>query len=117
MSFVGQHLSDKQICAKLRFCQSNDEDEVFYVEIPEGIDNASACSICKDIIAGVVSILKNTKVTSQVASLAANLCKKLPTAAQSICKSIVSTYLPNVIGWIGSGISTLNICKKLSICK
>ncbi|KAH0794058.1 surfactant B protein [Histomonas meleagridis] len=128
MTWLGQKLSQSKICSKLGYCKGNDveeldfeveeedDDELIYIEIPEGLDNASACSICKTVVSGVVSIMKNTKVTSQIAKLAANLCNKVPTLAQGICKQLVGSALPSLIKWIGNGLSNLNVCKKVHLC-
>ncbi|KAH0789611.1 surfactant B protein [Histomonas meleagridis] len=128
MTWLGQKLSQSKICSKLGYCKGNDveeldfeieeedDDELIYIEIPEGLDNASACSVCKTVVSGVVSIMKNTKVTSQIAKAAAKLCNKVPAIAQGICKQLVGSALPSLIKWIGNGLSNLNVCKKVHLC-
>ncbi|KAH0803580.1 surfactant B protein [Histomonas meleagridis] len=127
LNWLGNKLASSSVCTKIKICKSNadeefyldfveDDDEEIYIAIPEGIDNVSACSVCKTVVNGVSNILKNTKVQSQVASLAANLCKKVPAVVQGICKTIVTKYLPNLMSWLGSGLTTLDVCKKFHLC-
>ncbi|KAH0789186.1 surfactant B protein [Histomonas meleagridis] len=128
MNWVSQKLSQSKICSKLGYCRGNDieeldfeveeedDDDLIYIEIPEGLDNASVCSVCKTVINGIVSIMKNTKVTSQIAQLAANLCSKVPALLQGVCKQLVGSALPSIIKWLGNGLSSLNVCKKLHLC-
>ncbi|KAH0794500.1 proactivator polypeptide-like [Histomonas meleagridis] len=128
MSWLSSKLSSSSICTKLGYCKSNsidfldfdveeeDDDEIYYIPIPEGLDNTVACTVCTTVVTGISTIMKDTSVTSQIASLAANLCTKVPTSAQSICKTIINNYLPKVISWLGSGLSKSNICSKLSLC-
>ena len=88
------------------------------IEIPEGISNADACSICKKVIAGITEIMDNIKVQSAIAQLASELCKKFKNGpAQNLCNTIISEYLPKVISYISKGITKSNICSKLGLCK
>ncbi|KAH0787570.1 surfactant B protein [Histomonas meleagridis] len=127
MSWLSSKLSSSSICTKLGYCKSNsidfldfdveeEEDEIYYIPIPEGLDNGVACSVCTTIVSGISTIMKDTSVTSQIASLAANLCSKVPTIAQSICRTIVNNYLPKIISWLGSGLSSSGVCSKLGLC-
>ncbi|KAH0789013.1 Saposin-like type B, region 1 family protein [Histomonas meleagridis] len=131
MSWLGQKLSKSAICTKLKYCSGNnrphrydydieededDDDEIIFIEIPSGIDNGTACTVCKTVINGIVTIMKDTSVTSQIAALAANLCTKLPASVQSICSTIINNYLTKVISWLGSGLSSLDVCGKLNLC-
>ncbi|KAH0786648.1 surfactant B protein [Histomonas meleagridis] len=127
MSWLSQKLSQSKICSKLGYCKGNDieldfdieeedDDEIIVIPIPEGLDNGVACDVCKTVVGGIVTILKDTSITSQVAAQAAKLCNKVPAAGQGICSSIVNKYLPNVISWLADGLSKLNVCGKLSLC-
>ncbi|KAH0803134.1 prosaposin isoform X1 [Histomonas meleagridis] len=128
MSWLSQKLSQSKICSKLGYCKGNDieeldfeveeedDDEIIFIPIPEGLDNGVACDVCKTVVGGIVTILKDTSITSQVAAQAAKLCNKVPAAAQGICSTIVNNYLPKVISWLASGLSKLNVCGKLNLC-
>ncbi|KAH0785025.1 surfactant B protein [Histomonas meleagridis] len=128
MSWLSQKLSQSKICSKLGYCRGNDieeldfdieeedDDEIIFIPIPEGLDNSVACDVCKTVVGGIVTILKDTSITSQVAAQAAKLCNKVPAAGQGICSSIVNKYLPKVISWLADGLSKLNVCGKLNLC-
>ncbi|KAH0788943.1 surfactant B protein [Histomonas meleagridis] len=128
MTWLGQKLSQSKICSKLGYCKGNDieldieveeeddDDEVYYIPIPEGLDNGVACSTCKTLVSSIATIMKVTKVTSKIAIMVVNICEKLPEQQKIICESLFENYLSKLISWVGSGISNANICKKLSLC-
>ncbi|KAH0787049.1 surfactant B protein [Histomonas meleagridis] len=128
MNWLSSKLSSSSICSKLGYCRGNDieeldfyieeedDDEIYAIEIPEGLDNGLACDVCKSVVGGIVTIMNDTSVTSQIAALAANLCNKVPAAARGICSTIVNNYLPKIIAWLGNGLSKLNICQKFKLC-
>ena len=61
MSNAGDELLDFSI---------NDEDEeVYYTEIPEGVDNAAVCSVCKHVVGGVTSAMRNTQSVAKAKGL------------------------------------------------
>ncbi|KAH0791445.1 surfactant B protein [Histomonas meleagridis] len=125
---VGAALCKTIVKVSLGYCKGNDieeldfeveeedDDEIIFIPIPEGLDNGVACDVCKTVVGGIVTILKDTSITSQVAAQAAKLCNKVPAAAQGICSTIVNNYLPKVISWLASGLSKLNVCGKLNLC-
>ncbi|KAH0793569.1 surfactant B protein [Histomonas meleagridis] len=125
---IAMGLSPSVVCSKINECDSSngleqtqnvteqEEKELVFVKVPQGLDASSGCSVCKSIVEGVSSIRNKSKVEAQVVSLSSNFCYKLPKTANEMCKAIVSNLIVKLIKWIDNGTSNEQICLNLHLC-
>ncbi|KAH0790540.1 Saposin-like type B, region 1 family protein [Histomonas meleagridis] len=120
MTWLGQKLSQSKICSKLGYCKGNSidegDDEIAYVEIPDGLDNASACVICKNVVNGMKTIVDVSSKAESVKKIVSELCTKIPVIGKGICTSMVGNYFTPIYNMILSGMSSINICQKIGLC-
>ncbi|KAH0790578.1 surfactant B protein [Histomonas meleagridis] len=121
ISLITKGIQKADICNKIKFCNSNnelyEEDEIEYVEIPEGLENGIACSICKHLVSAVSKILINTQVQTKVTEQAQKLCAKFPKIGRDYCNKLVSTSLSKLMDWLNEKLTSSEICNKLKSCK
>ncbi|KAH0792850.1 saposin-like protein 1 [Histomonas meleagridis] len=87
------------------------------IEIPQGLSNADACSVCKTVVSAIQSALKNSKVQSYVKNAALKACNKLSnSAAKTLCNSIVNNFLGTIMNLASSGLAKANICQRIKLC-
>ncbi|KAH0788645.1 Saposin-like type B, region 1 family protein [Histomonas meleagridis] len=90
--------------------------EVEPVEIPEGLSNADACSICKTVVGGIAGFIGASPVQSIIKQLALGLCNKFSGSGNTLCKNIVNK-LPTILSYLSKGLSKANVCSRINVCK
>ncbi|KAH0796074.1 surfactant B protein [Histomonas meleagridis] len=99
------------------FIQALSYYEIPEIEIPAGISNADACSVCKTVVSAVQSALKNSKVQSYVKSAALSACSKLSNSVlKTLCNTIVNNFLTTIMNFASSGLAKASICQRIKLC-
>ncbi|KAH0799284.1 uncharacterized protein GO595_008081 [Histomonas meleagridis] len=74
------------------------------IEIPEGLSNADACSICKTVVGGIAGFIGASPVQSVIKQLALGLCGKFSGSGNTLCKNIVNK-LPTILSYLSKRVS------------
>ncbi|KAH0788979.1 saposin A [Histomonas meleagridis] len=87
-----------------------------YLEIPEGLKNGIACSICKHLVTVISNIIKTKIKPIQVQEEAQKLCSKFLKIGRDFCNNIITKYLTKITELIQQKVSISNVCDKLKLC-
>ena len=72
--------------------------------------------MCTKVVQYIEQLLKDQTVESEIAILVEQLCVSFPSPYDSLCKTVVETYLPTVIEWLEQGFESLDICTSIGLC-
>ena len=113
LQWVEQGLDSLDICAKIGLC---DTTELVISNPPKYPKNSELCDMCTDLIQYVETLLQNETIEEEIDELAQNYCSSLSWPTRDICKSMIKTYLPSFLEWIGKDVDSLNICARIGVC-
>ncbi|KAH0788971.1 prosaposin isoform X2 [Histomonas meleagridis] len=108
---IDNHFEEKE--SYQDFYYSNDEEDL---EIPEGLTNGIACSICKHLVTVISNIIETKIKPIQVQEEAQKLCSKFPKIGRDFCNNIITKYLTKITELIQQKVSISNVCDKLKLC-
>ncbi|KAH0793125.1 proactivator polypeptide-like [Histomonas meleagridis] len=130
MEYLSEGLTNSEICAKLKICNSNDvnnddsylelylemedSDYITEFELPLGISNDDLCEYCKwatgytHSLSMSNSLNKNTAIAS---------CSALSGNAGLVCKSIISTSYGMIQNSIATSFNPASLCIKIGFCR
>ncbi|KAH0789010.1 hypothetical protein GPJ56_007086 [Histomonas meleagridis] len=106
----------KEVCGKRFLRQRNDEedeDEVEPIDVPEGVSNFAACTVCKTVVNGVKALLEGKAATAMNAK---KLCEKVPAQLKEVCETIVGHHLNVVMRYAQKGMSATEACNRIGLC-
>lgn len=108
-----QHLGTARECNSNSFCA-----QLWQRTAKTSIDsNPAECSFCKLLIADIEQQLTNNKTEQQIKAAAEKACNLVPgEQMQSLCKTLVDTYLPEVIELVKQELPPAKICAAISLC-
>ncbi|KAH0791444.1 hypothetical protein GPJ56_004659 [Histomonas meleagridis] len=73
------------------------------VEIPEGLSNADACSICKTVVGGIAGFIGASPVQSVIKQLALGLCGKILWLRQHTLQETLLTSSQQFLSYLSKG--------------
>jgi len=111
MEWLQQGLERIEICKKLGFCPK----EASIARFQNGEDGM-ACTICTSIVAEVEKVMEDTKIESEVADIVKKLCTKFPAPYSTLCDSLISEFIPQIMKWLEQGLEHIEICQKMKLC-
>jgi saposin len=103
---------EKEICQRIGLCTGKRGNSMLPLRVEAKISNG-ACSICKDIVGVVASLLDQTLPV--IEAEVDKLCEDMGPVS-SICKMIVNHYLEEIIDWLNKGTSVDEVCDKIGLC-
>ncbi|KAK3090478.1 hypothetical protein FSP39_012184 [Pinctada imbricata] len=126
-----QELSPSQVCTTIGLCTSartSKEDKPVMAMEPVSLmallDNkkklkskgSGECDMCKLLINQVINMLKENKTEAEIKTLLEKMCSYLK-SEESMCKSIVETYVDQIIQYILEKKVTADVvCKEIGMC-
>lgn len=86
------------------------------IVLPKNYHNGIGCDMCQQVVQYIEKLLLDKTVETEIATLVEQLCTSFPSPYDSLCKSIIESYLPTVLEWIEEGIDSLDICVQIGLC-
>jgi len=79
-------------------------------------DNGVGCTICKEVVRLVEDYLDDGRTQEEIEELIDQYCAKLPSPYDTLCKSLVDSYIPIIIEWLDQEMEVVEICTKIGLC-
>lgn len=103
VQFLASQLTPSEICAKLGLCTSSVQDD-------------TKCSLCQLVVGEVETLLADQVVQEKIEALLSDLCSHLSTQWSTICSSMISQWLPEIIQLVEEKFPADYVCSKIGFC-
>jgi saposin len=118
LQLLEQGVEKIDICTRIKMCEKKVHRQHRHARRSNGFNvNGFACNICKTIVDKVIEVIKSTTVESEVIAKVEVLCAKFPAPYNTLCNTLVEQYVPQMIEWAAQGLESIEICKKIKMCK
>lgn len=107
MQYLEQGLEHIEICQKISLCEASKKSRAA---------DPVLCDLCTELVKKIEDIIDDTQVEADVEKLAKEYCDKLQSIYATLCETLVSQYVPQIMQWLDQGIEHLEICQKLHVC-
>merc|ERR1711915_119183 len=77
---------------------------------------ASECEACKFVVNIAENFLAENKTEQEIEEALEKVCKVLPSKYQSICTTIVESYVPTVIALLEAKFPAETVCTAIGVC-
>ena len=75
------------------------------------------CTMCQFGVSYIESMLSDQQSIDQITKQCEQMCLYVEEDVRDICDAIVEEYIPQIIEYIRTEMSSMDICKELGICK
>ena len=113
--WIDQGIETLEICKKIKLCKKT--EQVARLAIPAGAEDSFVCDMCQQLVKYIEELVASQMVEEEIETLVLKLCDKFNAPYNTLCATLVKQYVPTICQWIDQGIETLEICKKIKLCK
>jgi len=80
-------------------------------EVEQGV-----CPVCQLVVTYVEQLIAQNSTIAEIEQQVDALCNMLPSPGNSLCVSLVATYLPQMIQWILNKENPQMFCQSVGLC-
>lgn len=128
IELVSAELDPQMLCSLMRIC-SGLKDTVNHAPVSEpkqtpptklsplvGVNSEPICTDCKKFFNDIKQMITANKTEEEVKELIDNMICSLLGSVEDECKSLVDTYLPEIMEFFSSYYDPAVICQSLGVC-
>lgn len=86
------------------------------LSIQNNTQNSIGCDMCTQIVNYIKQLFDDQVIESEIATIVEQLCTTFPSPYDTLCKTMVETYLPLVLQLLEKGLNASEICTQIGLC-
>ena len=114
LEWLEKDLEALDICTKIGLCSTT--SSLRKISLPKNYQNGIGCDMCTKVVQYIEQLLKDQTVESEIATLVERLCTTFGSPYDSLCKTVIDSYLPTILEWLEKDLEALDICTKIGLC-